>query len=110
MTPSGRLKIDSIALGAAIVLSVSLCRAQSPIGPDLRVNELTDGLHESAQLVPLGAGSWRAVWLETVPPDDIFQPYPEWLTSRSIGRLGELGPVQRLAQGWVPARGGLDQF
>jgi hypothetical protein len=103
-------RVKGFALSLALWVAILPTSAQSPIGSDLRVNEPTDGFHSNGQLVFHDDGSWRVVWVETVVPDDIFQPYPEWLVSRSIGRFGELGPAQRLAQAWVPLRGGLEQF
>jgi hypothetical protein len=103
---SGRRKLAIVVLGHALATVVlSPLAAQSPIGMDVRLNEPTDGFHNEAQVVALANGSWRAVWVERVVPDQILQPYPEWLVSRSIGPAGDFGPLQRLVQGWIPVRG-----
>ncbi len=95
------------APGLAWLLAWSLLAgsawAQSPIGPDIQVNELVPGLddHFEGRLVALSDGSWRTAWIESPSPRFIFPPYTEFLRSRAIDARGALGPIQQFAQGEV---------
>src|SRR4051794_18101436 len=92
-----------LALLLACSLFAGSAGAQSPIGPDVRVNQVVPGLgdHSGGRLAPLSDGSWRTVWIESPSPLLAEPPYTEYLMSRSIDARGALGPVQQFAQGEV---------
>jgi hypothetical protein len=103
MSNDWSLGASRLALLLAWSLFAGSAGAQSPIGPDVRVNQVVPGLgdHSDGRLAPLSDGSWRTVWIESPSPLLAEPPYTEYLMSRGIDARGALGPVQQFAQGEV---------